>query len=135
MNNIKIGCEVFLRDGNLLLLGKRKNCYGAETWGLPGGHLEYGETLDECARRELKEELGIEVPVLLLKTIVNNIDERGHYVHMSFEAKEFSGLIQCMEPDLCYEWKWFSLDNLPKDIFKPHRKILDAYKNNIMYKD
>ena len=55
----------------------KKNCYGAETWALPGGHLEHGETLDECARRELKEELGIEVPTLLLKTIVNNIDELG----------------------------------------------------------
>lgn len=135
MNNIKIGCEVFLRNGKFILLGKRKNCYGAETGALPGGHLEHGETLDECARRELKEELGIEVPTLLLKTIVNNIDERGHYIHVSFEANSFLGEIKCMEPELCYEWQWFDIEKLPQEIFKPHKKILNTYKNNIIYKN
>ncbi len=45
---IKIGCEIFLLQVKLLLLGRRKNCYGEGTWALPGGHLEHGESIEEC---------------------------------------------------------------------------------------
>jgi 8-oxo-dGTP diphosphatase len=131
--NITIGCEIFLKQENSLLFGKRKDCYGEGTWGLPGGHLEQGESLVECAKRELKEELGIEGIKFTLITITDNIDERGHYVHASFLLENFVGEIQCMEPDLCSEWRFFTLDNLPTDIFKPHQKILQAYLSNVLY--
>ncbi len=102
--NINIGCEIFLKKDNAILLGKRKNCYGAGTWGLPGGHLEYGETIIECAKRELKEEIGIEGFEFKLITITDNIDERGHCVHLSFLLEEFVGEVQCLETELCYKW-------------------------------
>lgn len=133
MSTIKIGCEVFLIKNNAVLLGKRKNCYGDGMWGLPGGHLEYGESIIECAKRELKEELGIEGLELKLISIIDNIDERGHYVHISFLLERFLGEIQCMEPDLCYEWKFFDISNLPQEIFKPHQKIFKNYFRNTLY--
>lgn len=135
MSTIKIGCEVFLIKNNTVLLGKRKNCYGEGTWALPGGHLEFGESIIECAKRETKEELGVEVLELKLISIIDNIDERGHYVHISFLLERFLGEIQCMEPDLCYEWKFFDISNLPQDIFKPHQKIFKNYFRNTIYLD
>lgn len=131
--SIKIGCEVFLIKDNCILLGKRKNCYGEGTWALPGGHLEHGESLVDCISRELKEELGIEGSDFKLITITDNIDDRGHYVHVSFLLERFIGEIKCMEPDLCYEWRFFDISNLPEDIFKPHQRILKTYFSNIMY--
>ena len=133
MSTIKVGCEVFLIENNTVLLGKRKNCYGDGMWGLPGGHLEYGESVLECAKRELKEELGIEGIELKLISIIENIDERGHYVHISFLLERFLGEIQCMEPDLCYEWKFFDIANLPQELFKPHQKIFKNYFRNTLY--
>jgi len=130
---IKIGCEVFLIKDDAILLGKRKNCYGEGMWALPGGHLEYGESLLECIKRELREELGIDGTELELVTMVDNIDERGHYLHMSFLLKKYLGEIQNMEPDLCYEWKFFDILTLPENIFKPHQKILRNYFNKILY--
>ncbi len=127
---IKVGCEVFLIKENTILLGKRKNCYGEGCWGLPGGHLEYGESLLECIKRELREELGIEGEELELMTTVDNIDERGHYLHMSFLLKKFSGEIKNMEPDLCYEWQFFDVCDLPENVFKPHKKILRNFLTN-----
>jgi 8-oxo-dGTP diphosphatase len=133
MSNIKIGCEVFLINNNSVLLGKRKNCYGEGMWALPGGHLEYGETITDCAKRELIEELGITALELKLISIIENIDERGHYVHISFLLERFVGEIQCMEPDLCYEWKFFDIFNLPENIFKPHQNIFKNYFKNTLY--
>lgn len=133
MSTIKVGCEVFLIKDNAVLLGKRKNCYGEGTWGLPGGHLEYGESILECAKRELKEELGIEGLKLSLISIIDNIDERGHYLHISFLLEQFLGEIRCMEPDFCYDWKFFDILNLPQEIFKPHKKIFKNYFRNTIY--
>lgn len=53
---IKIGCEAYITRKGKLLLGLRKNTFGAGTWALPGGHLEFLERADECLSRELKEE-------------------------------------------------------------------------------
>lgn len=128
--NIKIGCEIFLIHEGNILLGKRKNCYGEGTWALPGGHLEHGETLLECAKRELKEEVGLEGIELKLITIVDDIDERGHYLHISFLLEKYSGEIQNIEPHLCEGWQFFSINALPHEIFKPHQKILTTYLNN-----
>lgn len=44
-----------------ILLGKRKGAHGAGTWSAPGGHLEFGESIDACARREVLEENGLEI--------------------------------------------------------------------------
>lgn len=131
--NIKVGCEIFLIKDNTILLGKRKNCYGEDMWGLPGGHLENGESISECVKRELKEEINIEGLEFRLISVVDSIDERGHYVHISFLLEKYSGDICNMEPDLCYEWKFFELANLPEELFKPHRNILKNYFDNILY--
>lgn len=131
---IKIACEVFIiNNQGLLLLGKRKNCYGQGTWALPGGHLEYGETLLDCAQRELKEELGIEQAPLQLIAITDDINEERHYIHASFLLKEYNGPVLLMEPDKCYEWKYFNLDQLPEDFFEPHTKILKTFFKQCMY--
>lgn len=131
--NIKIGCEIFLKRDDTILLGKRKNCYGEGSWGLPGGHLEYGETLLECAKRELKEELGIEGLEFKLVAMTDNIDDRDHYVHASFLVERFFGEIQNMEPDLCYEWQFFNISSLPDEVFKPHQRIFKTYFSNLLY--
>ncbi len=132
MNNIiKIGCEIFIVKDNALLLGKRKNCYGAGTWALPGGHLEYGETLIECAKRELKEELGIEGLEFTLLSVIDSIAEQRHYLHMSFLLHKFTGTIATMEPDLCEEWCFFDMAQLPETIFEPHKKIIETCVSRI----
>jgi 8-oxo-dGTP diphosphatase len=46
-----IGVAVIVIKDDKILLGKRKNSHGAGTWALPGGHLEFGESIKDCARR------------------------------------------------------------------------------------
>jgi len=54
-----VGVGVIVVRAESLLLGKRKNSHGEGEWSFAGGHLEFGETVEECARRELEEETGL----------------------------------------------------------------------------
>jgi len=55
---VGLGVLIF-NERNQLLLGQRLNSHGADSWGPPGGHLEFGETFEEGAIKEVAEETGI----------------------------------------------------------------------------
>ena len=52
MNAPRAGVGVVITRGDKVLLLPRKNVHGEGTWSTPGGHLEFGETLEACAVRE-----------------------------------------------------------------------------------
>ena len=56
---VRVGVGVFVRTPAGYVLLKRKGSYGEGEWSLPGGHLEFGETAEACARREVLEEIGV----------------------------------------------------------------------------
>ena len=58
-----------------------------------------------------------------------------HYVHINFEAKNVIGEVELKEPDKCFEWKWFPIDDLPKDIFTGHQQVIPAFLNKIVFVD
>lgn len=131
--SIKISCEILLKKAETILLGKRKNCYGEGTWALPGGHLNYGESLLDCAKRELKEELGIEADDFQLITVTETVSA-DHYIRVSFVVEDFPyDDIKCLEPDRCYEWRFFNINELPENIFESHQPILKKYFANKLY--
>lgn len=135
-----IGCELFVRKGDNVLLGLRKNVYGAGTWALPGGHLEHNERLVDAACREAKEELGFDLNPqdLMLATLVDGLVREGagnkyHYIHASFELREPKQEPQLMEPEACEEWRYFPLSNLPENLFTPHVDIIENYRRGTLY--
>lgn len=132
-----VGCELFVRKGDSILLGMRKNCYGAGTWALPGGHLEFNERLIDAICREAKEELDatIKPDELKLVSIVDDLQPENdlHYVHISFELKNPSWEPCIMEPDHCEEWRYFPLKDLPSNFFPPHQGIISNYLNQRLY--
>ena len=115
-----------VREGKLLL-GRRNSGYIAGTWGIPGGHLETGELMIETAKRELSEETGIKATHFKFSNIVNDPRSNGHYIHIGFIAENPIGEPRVTEPDRFDEWRWFPLDNLPKDIFPGHTKQIELF--------
>lgn len=133
-----IGCELFVRKGDTILLGLRKNVYGAGTWALPGGHLEHNERLVDATCREAKEELGFDLKPtdLRLATLVDGLIDRDggrHYIHASFELRDPQQEPQLMEPDECEEWRYFPLEQLPDNLFTPHLEIIENYRSGQLY--
>jgi 8-oxo-dGTP diphosphatase len=138
-NSIGIGVVVVVKNSGKILLGKRLVKVGYGQWGLPGGHLEYGESLTAGAKRELLEETGLKVDDLEFINITNDPRSGGkdsddeHWIHFVFLAKGVRGEPKNTEPDKCEGWEWFSSDKLPKPIFFGHKKLLKAiFKNQLL---
>ena len=74
-----VGCLAVVRRGNKVLLAQRSLSPGIGKWGFPGGMQELGETLFECAQRELIEETGIMAEPASVLTAIESIrqDEKG----------------------------------------------------------
>jgi ADP-ribose pyrophosphatase YjhB (NUDIX family) len=133
---IKVGVEAFVLAGDQLLLGHRRGGAGEGEWGLPGGHLEPGETPAAGLCRELREELGIAVepPDLRLVAIVDDpANVGGHYLHVGFVVTRFTGTIAVTEPAKCGEWRFFPLDRLPPNLFAGHRLEITRFRRGVIH--
>ncbi|KAJ5539293.1 hypothetical protein N7513_007625 [Penicillium frequentans] len=115
--NPRVGVAVFVvnQEGKFVI-GKRKGSHGAGTWALPGGHLEFGESFEECAKRELVEETGLDIIDLEFLTATNDImkAEEKHYItiYMKGVISDVSPQLQLREPEKCDGWEWISWDEL-----------------------
>jgi len=132
-----VGVNVFVVRDKKLLLGKRKNIYGAGSWGLPGGHLEYGESMKDAAARELEEETGLKSIKFEFVGLINDVREDEHYLQVGFLVKEVGNGKEpaLKEPERCEEWKWFDSDNLPKEIFVGHAQQIETFKKGLLFSD
>ena len=114
----KVGVGIVVFSEGKILFGKRKNAHGAGCWSTAGGHLEFGETIEECAKRELLEETGLEATSLILGPWTNNvIDGNKHYVTIFVFVDQFVGEVSLKEPDKCEGWHWFHWSEIPAPLF------------------
>lgn len=143
MENKKVGVGVgvmLLREGKILL-GRRhtdadkadSELHGEGTWTMPGGKLEFGETFEEGARREVYEETGIELGGMKVICVNNDKNEHAHFVTIGLFSDQFGGEPKIMEPDEIVEWRWFGLDDLPNPVYFPSAKIIENYRKNLFY--
>jgi len=134
-----VGVAVIIRcddeDISYVLFGKRKGSLGEGTWGLPGGHLEFGESLAECAVREVLEETGIKLdPTRITRApmeFTNDVflDDEKHYITIFLIAEvDKCEDAQLLEPDRCEKWAWHLFaddDGPPEPAFLPVRNFFD----------
>ncbi|XP_077244033.1 nudix hydrolase 1 [Tasmannia lanceolata] len=121
----KVGVGVFVVKGKTILLGKRRTAVGNGTFALPGGHLEFGESFEECAAREVKEETGLDIEKVEYLTVNNHVfkDENkpSHYVviFMRSVPADPQKAPENVEPEKCDGWDWYDWNNLPQPLFPP----------------
>lgn len=124
----KLAVDIIIEYNGKIILIKRKNPpFG---WALPGGFVEYGETVENTAIREAKEETGLDLVGLKQFYVYSSPDRdpRGHTVSIVFTAQ---GIGTAKAADDAQDIKLFSLDKLPKDICFDHQQILLDYKKSI----
>lgn len=135
------GLGVLILKDNKILLGKRhtnpnkadSELHGEGTWTMPGGKLEFGESFEEGAKREVFEETGLELGKIEVICVNNDKNDHAHFITIGLFSDDFIGEPKVMEPDEITEWQWFGLDNLPDQIFFPSVNVLENYKKGLFY--
>jgi len=118
----KIGLSVILINKyNQVLIGKRKGSHGEGMFSIPGGHLEYMETYAECCKRELLEEIGVELDTTNLEPVGFSEDFFGDKQYTTlyfalFVNHEKINILN-MEPDKCEGWEWVDIQAIPNEMF------------------
>ena len=117
---LAVDCVILL-EGKVLAIHRRNQPLG---WALPGGFVEYGETVEQAVRREMKEETGLELEDLRQFRVYSDPkrDPRGHVVSVVFTAR---GLGKPEAGDDADRYRLIDLDNIPEsELVFDHAKIL-----------
>ncbi|KTD99120.1 MULTISPECIES: NUDIX hydrolase [unclassified Pseudoalteromonas] len=125
-NEVRVGVAVIIMRQNTILLGERIGAHGANTWATPGGHLEFGEAVEQCAIREVCEETGLNVSKITKLDFTNDIfsAENKHYITLYVKAEYEGGEPTLYEPDKCIQWRWCDINNLPSPLFTSLKNYL-----------
>lgn len=96
MKSPSLTVDTVIIENSSILLIKRKNDPYQGSWALPGGFVEYGETVENAAVRETKEETGIDVKLGELVGVYSdpNRDPRGHTVTVCFLGTAIGGIVR-----------------------------------------
>lgn len=131
---VRVGVGVVVRnpsDGKILV-GERYGSHGANKLAFPGGHLEMNESWEECARREVYEETGLQLgPITHAATTNDPMPAEGkHYITIFMQADARAGQTPVnLEPHKCKGWKWTSWEEivaLPADrMFIPFQHFVE----------
>jgi len=129
---IMVGAGVLLFQHDTVLLQKRRD---NGLWGIPGGSLELGESLEEAAKREVLEEMGVEINELNLFGVYSGKEQFYQYpngdqiydVCVVYWTKDFHGEMH-VDNDEVLELHFFPLEELPADITPLDQPILNDLK-------
>ncbi len=136
-----LGVGIMVLRESKILLGLRNpdkvkassELQGQGTWTMPGGKVEFMEKLIDAAKRELEEETSLKATKLDFLCISDDMTDTAHYVTAGFIVREYTGEVKTMESETILEWKWFDLNALPSNLYKPSQKCIEKYKEGIIY--
>jgi len=113
--NPALTVDVVVIEGNKILLVKRGQPPHQGEWALPGGFVEYGETSEAAAKREVQEETGIAIELSAILGVYSDPDRdpRGHTVSVVFVGRMVSGQLQ--GGDDAADAKWYDINDLHEE--------------------
>ena len=131
MDRPKVGVGVIIIKDSKVVLLQRKNAHGEGTWCFPGGHLEPRESWEDCAKREVLEETGMNIKNIRFAGVTNDIfeEEGKHYITIFMLSDWESGEAEITEPEKCTDIEWFDWNNFPQPLFIPTQNLLGQSYN------
>lgn len=134
-NEIKVAVGVMIFKDNKVLLIRRQGSHGAGEYAFPGGKLEYGESFEDCIRREVLEETDVTIKSIKFVNVFSSTLYGKHFIILGYTADWDSGEARITEPEKNDYSGWHALDDIPKPFFKHSEIILTGYQTGNKYLD
>lgn len=128
----KVNVDILVIKGGKFLLGlltDKWKYHGKNTWGVPGRDIKFKEKIGDTVKRNIKEEFGCKVTQYKIISVNSNYALGNHYVGIGVVAK-IGSTPKRLIPQDWKEWKWFSKNNIPKNIFPPAKNLIECYLKN-----
>lgn len=131
---LQVGASVIVEDSEgRILLQKRADTH---EWGYAGGSVEIDEKIEEAAKRELFEETGLIAEELQLLGVYSEKEMHNIYpngdevsnVDIVYVCRKYSGELKRQESEV-EDLRFFSIEEMPKDIFKPNVPAIEDWIN------
>ena len=129
----RVGVGVLLTDNHgRVLLTLRKRPPEAGCWSIVGGKVDLFETLEQCAIREAREEVGVEISLRSLLCVTDHClpGENQHWVSPAYLGQILSGKATNCEPAKTHEVRWFSINELPSNLTMTAGNAIRAYSRH-----
>jgi 8-oxo-dGTP pyrophosphatase MutT (NUDIX family) len=132
---LMVGAATLLVDAeNRLLMMKRSD---SSCWGPPGGAVEPGEIVETAARREVREETGLELGEMQLFGVFSGPElfyrypngDEVYNVTIVFQTRDRRGEI-CLNSEHT-DWRWFAAADIPEDLSPPIRPVIEQFKKSL----
>jgi ADP-ribose pyrophosphatase YjhB (NUDIX family) len=128
---LMVGAAALIVDGHGRLLLMKRSDSGC--WGPPGGAVEPGEAVETAARREVREETGLELDGLSLFAVFSGPElfyeypngDQVHNVIIVYRSGEWRGEVRLNSEHTL--WGWFAPGEIPQDLSPPIRPAIEAF--------
>lgn len=143
MNNgeVQVGTGVIIVKDRKVLVGRRKGSHAAGLYSFPGGHLDFGETWDQCVLREIAEECGEHFKAVIRPYSKNRLEyfitndimpQYGkHYITIFVVADWKEGEPVNCEPHKCEGWEWMTFEELAQ--LAQHKEVANWIPMPLMH--
>ncbi len=131
---VSAGAFVINSKGELLLCKRSMKARNEKgKWEAPGGQVHFGETREQAIKREIREELGIEIEIIRVLNVADEIlkKDKQHWLPTTFLTRIKRGKPKIMEPEKCDEIGWFSINKIPKNLSYITSLDLKEYKKQL----
>lgn len=135
-----VGTKPLILPGSVVIIGNGKGEVLLQKrpegrWGLPGGLMELGESFEEVAEREVREEIGLEIRNLRLLHVFSGKEfytktpngDEFYSVTAVFYTEEYEGTLQ-FQPSETLEVRFFPMDHLPENMVGSHGRFVGMLK-------
>ncbi|MFF4520464.1 nucleotide triphosphate diphosphatase NUDT15 [Streptomyces bluensis] len=125
-----IGVGVIVIEGTRILLGRNHD----DHWELPGGKIEKGESFEETAVRELREETALVASAACVEILSVFLDDSHGMPRLTAAAliRSYGGTPRVREHHLISEWAWHAHDRLPRPLFTPSAHVLNEWRPGLL---
>lgn len=128
---------VLQKDGQVLLLRRANTNYRDGWYSLVAGHLEGGETAEQCIIREALEEAGIVLDIedITVAHVMHRLAPDREYFDIFLTANQWQGEITNSEPGKCDELKWYPANSLPEDVIPEVKQAIENIAKGVHYSE